>query len=123
MTRTIDLPDDEPDIVFKMIQFLYTSSYDDTEHTAIPGAYDDKEHMSILRSRETPIKGHELLDKKETLKCPGALIVHTKVYIIADKYDIQALKDLAAKRYQDVAQAFWSSPSFASRTPWSQIEL
>lgn len=41
-----------------------------------------------------------------------ALITNAKVYIIAEQYDIQPLKHLAKKKYQDIIPATWNSSSF-----------
>ncbi|KAF5597191.1 ARM repeat protein [Fusarium pseudoanthophilum] len=48
----------------------------------------------------------------------SAMIFHAKVYQIGDKYDIQALKRLAATKYRTSIDAGWGTDSF----PWA-IEL
>ncbi|TGO30095.1 hypothetical protein BPAE_0008g00870 [Botrytis paeoniae] len=40
------------------------------------------------------------------------LIKHAKVYIMAEKYDIQALKTLARQKYSSVADNYWNSCCF-----------
>ncbi len=42
----------------------------------------------------------------------GPLIINAKVYIIADKYDIPALKGVAVRMYKDAVIDRWNSPSF-----------
>jgi hypothetical protein len=43
---------------------------------------------------------------------PVSLLINAKVYIIADKYEIQALKDLAAAKYKSVLPKTWNSSAF-----------
>jgi hypothetical protein len=43
---------------------------------------------------------------------PEALLMNAKVYVIAEKYDVGALKTLATKKYKEVLPRTWNSPSF-----------
>lgn len=42
------------------------------------------------------------------------LILHTKLYIFADKYNIRALKTLAGEKYNAAAKTGWSTEHFAN---------
>jgi hypothetical protein len=60
----------------------------------------------------------------------SALMVNAKVYIMADKYDIQPLKVWAVTKYQEVLRTVWNSNSFAEsarlifdNTPESDLML
>jgi hypothetical protein len=44
---------------------------------------------------------------------PLSLVTNVKVYIIADKNAIEALKTLASKKYQRVVRKSWNHPAFA----------
>lgn len=76
--------DDEPGIVGKMMNFLYTLDYDDHRSTSSARAFD-----------------------------PASLLVNAKVYIIADKYEIEALKKLACLKYEQVLSNTWNTSNFS----------
>jgi len=44
----------------------------------------------------------------------AALLVNAKVYIIADKYDLQDLKALAKNKYEEVVPENWNSTTFVA---------
>lgn len=52
-----------------------------------------------------------------------SLFLNTKVYIAAEKFDIPALKSLAARNYEDRALAHWNSPEFSESADllWTNI--
>jgi hypothetical protein len=54
-------------------------------------------------------KGSRSMDYSDT-----ALLINTQVFIIADKYDIQDLKQLAREKYEDVVPHTWDSSSFVA---------
>ncbi|TGO30104.1 hypothetical protein BPAE_0008g00960 [Botrytis paeoniae] len=86
VTGVLDLEDDDPETVARMINFLYLQDYDDTSEP----------------SEEVEEEGY------------GRLLVNTMVYIIGDKYDIQALKTLAKKKYEAAIVTDWNTPSFSA---------
>lgn len=44
---------------------------------------------------------------------PGApLIVHAKLYILGDKYDIPSLKELASRNYGEIVATQWNTKAF-----------
>ena len=71
-SKTIDLKEDDPDIIGKMICFCYNHDYDGLVLT---------------------------LDGEN-----GSLMIHAKMYSIADKYDISLLKDLAKNKFKEDIQ-------------------
>ncbi|KAB8292166.1 hypothetical protein EYC80_007909 [Monilinia laxa] len=85
ITGILDLEDDDPNTVARMINFLYTQDYDDT-----------------TTSEESQIEPH------------GPLLVNTMLYILADKYDIPPLKTLATKKFERALRTDWNSPSFTA---------
>jgi hypothetical protein len=96
-----------------MISFLYTGDYEDGRKavTAPIASAADTEPEDELGSGWTP-----------------ALFMNAKIYVIADKYDFGALKDLA-KKYEEVVASERNSASFATssssctRKPWTAIEV
>ncbi|TGO91634.1 hypothetical protein BPOR_0022g00190 [Botrytis porri] len=86
VTGVLDLEDDDPEIVARMINFLYLQDYDDT------------------------CKSSEEVEEEVY----GRLLVNTMVYIIGDKYDIQPLKNLAKKKYEAAVVTDWNTPSFSA---------
>ncbi|KAA8564609.1 hypothetical protein EYC84_011521 [Monilinia fructicola] len=85
ITGILNLEDDDPSTVARMINFLYTQDYDDT-----------------TTSEESHIENH------------GPLLVNTMLYVIADKYDIPPLKMLATKKFETALLTDWNSPSFTA---------
>jgi hypothetical protein len=56
---------------------------------------------------------HIPVDTEQPEKCnPLSLITNAKVYIIADKYDVQALKNWAATKYEEVLPKSWNNSAF-----------
>jgi hypothetical protein len=82
VSQEIFLEEDEPRIVTKMVDFLYSLDYDD--------------HRQDETAVEEP-----------------PLVVNAKVYIIADKYNIQSLKEWAVTKYNELLPVTWNNTSFA----------
>jgi len=82
-TREIRLAGNEPDIVDRMIDYLYLSNYDD------------------------------FVSAKEPLGVPqGRLVVNALVYALADQYGINPLKDVAAQKTIAALNDDWKDESF-----------
>ena len=45
---------------------------------------------------------------------PAQLMVHAKLYEIADKYDVLGLKELVIEKFKRACHSFWNDPSFAA---------
>jgi len=80
----IKLVDDEPEIVDRMIKFMYEEDYCDGSNTTEDGD----------QGAAKP------------------LVLSTKLYIIADKYDVPALKELAKRKYETAVSHRWDLTSF-----------
>lgn len=83
--------DDEPSIVHKMMDFLYTLEYDDRHSSIIAGA-----------ARPPPSACDQ----------DSSLLISAKVYVIADKYKLEALKEFARDKYLLVLASTWNTPAF-----------
>jgi len=80
----IDLKEDDPDTVARMLQFCYTYDYQII--------VDDKALASDV-----------VVDP---------MLVNARIYFVADKYDIGPLKDLAKKKFEEVVKEQWRLESF-----------
>ena len=74
-----------------MIQFLYTSDYDEATPTAIVEENGDGQSNDV----------QSWADDYECLVC------HVRLYAIADKYDIEDLKSLAKSKFQSSISGRW----------------
>jgi hypothetical protein len=89
----INLEEEDPEIFERVVKFMYTSDYNDSLGSAI---------TKVTRTAST---------KSGTAS--QALIVNTKVYISAEKWDIPALKKLAVKKFEDALPKKGKLSSFA----------
>jgi len=146
ISHEIYLEDDEPDIVVKMIDFLYGLDYDDCRSTpreCSTHAGNQNVDVSMVafhginrdtmfanwRVREPPSAPPpedvpddvpedivEAVAEESTnshqLYNSISLTTNAKVFIIADKYEIQALKEWAVIKYKEVLPSSWNSPNF-----------
>src|SRR5271163_4134893 len=103
-TSTIDLADDEPYMVAKMIDFLYRAQYDDIYESNQGDASAAEDIPSQIGNTTA---GSSLGAAENTPPCaqePGSsLITHAWLYILGDKYDIPSLKELASRKYTETA--------------------
>lgn len=111
----VSLPEEQPEIVSKMLDYLYKGNYDDqTLYTSIPsktpvlpespreGSPSKKRKLSELDgSSETTLSDDS--DEEDEPRpwisyCP--FTVNTMVYILADKYDVPQLRNLAMQKFK-----------------------
>jgi hypothetical protein len=102
--QEIFLEDDEPVIVAKMIDFLYCLDYDDNRLDAKSQFQEGTE--SIPAMKQTVAAG------QTTGLNASSLVVNAKAYIMADKYEIEPLKEWAVTKYKEVLPKTWNSTSF-----------
>ncbi|KAI4915020.1 hypothetical protein J4E90_005057 [Alternaria incomplexa] len=95
---SVDLPEDEPAIVKLMMQYIYEGEYD-------PALPDNELGDSTKVPAHFPIPVGPL---------PAQLMVHAKLYEIADKYDVLGLKELVIEKFKRACHSFWNDPSFAA---------
>jgi len=101
----IRLPDDDPNVVARLLQYLYTGDYNDSlvpkkepiDRTEYPAR---KIRKSVVRRKKTARKVSPLAPT------PGgkAFFERVLVWVIADKYLIEELKDLACQKYKTTCQ-------------------
>ncbi|KAF2680489.1 hypothetical protein K458DRAFT_392828 [Lentithecium fluviatile CBS 122367] len=103
-TGTIDLPDDEPSIIKLVIQFLYEGDYD----LNIPEG-ELSETSPILENLD------DLLRTTSYARTTGAehsamtTVVASKIYEVADKYDIESLKELSRIKFSVACPIQWKN--------------
>ncbi|KAH0556868.1 hypothetical protein GP486_005347 [Trichoglossum hirsutum] len=107
-TGKITLMGDDMETVKRMISYLYTLDYEDEEHvdekvTDDPSVEDEAVEATI----EKPRKRSRLSEESRP-----ALFSSVRVYAIAEKYDIPALKTLAKERFSKWARNNWSHKEF-----------
>jgi len=136
VSNEIYLPDDEPGVVEKMVDFLYTADYDDhraagdwafkakSDTNVAPPAFEEigvvvvaDDPPDSAKEETVEYAEQDYLKEDSTVSIleynPLSLMTNVKVYIIADKNEIGALKKLASTKYQQVVQKSWNNPAFA----------
>lgn len=99
-TATVILEDDDPSTVRRMLLYLYTLDYEDMNEgeTLTDPSFND--------SRSVLMNGDELPETPEIdhkARILGQTILNNvQVYALADKYDIQTLKELAKRKVIDL---------------------
>jgi hypothetical protein len=106
-------------MVEKMIGFCYSTQYcdgrgsdvaaDQDRSNEIRQSYDDG---SPYKTNNIGLANHsaDVLDETDPSHC--ALVVNANVYILGDKYNIPALKNLAARKYAEIVKNHWNGPKF-----------
>ncbi|XP_014550697.1 hypothetical protein COCVIDRAFT_20927 [Bipolaris victoriae FI3] len=148
----LDLPEDEPETVKLLIQYLYEGEYE----PQLPPVAESLSTMTI----STPVKRGKLSSKKQDyhlvfphtcyqrldcchssrlcphhycgetcgytcrgFTCPicdtptltgssSQLLTHSKMYEMADKYEVVGLRKLAEEKFNRVCNHFWNTPDF-----------
>ncbi|TGO39744.1 hypothetical protein BHYA_0048g00090 [Botrytis hyacinthi] len=121
------MSDEELPIVEAMINYLYRGSYDD-QVTLGSEASDDVSQVEPPPS--PPKQVTETISQVAPLTKPSSLLFNAKVYIIADKYMIPALKSLAHEKFTKSLLEHWNTPEFTAgakflwkNTPGSDVLL
>jgi hypothetical protein len=89
-----DFLDDDPQSVDCLIQFLYRQDY---QNTHISHEDDQKEEDNIAKNPEETELSDDYIDN-----CYP--VVHVRMYALAEKYDISALKYLALGKFNNAMQ-------------------
>ncbi|KAK2666113.1 Heterokaryon incompatibility [Fusarium oxysporum f. sp. vasinfectum] len=89
-----DFLDDDPQSVDCLVQFLYRQDYQDTH---ISHEDDQEEEDSVAKDSEDIELSDDYIDN-----CYP--VVHVRMYALAEKYDISALKDLALGKFNKAIQ-------------------
>ncbi|KAL8913676.1 MAG: hypothetical protein Q9171_001526 [Xanthocarpia ochracea] len=102
--RKINLSDDDPDAVVRMLAYLYTSTYDDEDGS-------DFALHTDFAINDTPSSTSIALGEAAAASIPiksSALMTNVLVHALADKYDIQLLKQLSKTKFEVRAAGDWA---------------
>lgn len=98
-TREIQLPDDDPMVVEKMIQYLYTLDY------SVPG----ESNTSVTRTT----RSQRRKSQADNLRHVDPLCFHVWIYALADRLLIEGLKVFASRYFHELLECSLDSSSFA----------
>lgn len=105
-TGIINLDEDPPEIIEKMIQFLYTLRYDDNR-----GSVSDAEAVQNPDSNRQVTKPENPPPQiPETAE--GPLLTNAKLFALGDLYDISGLRYYAKCRYEETVKNRWNNEFF-----------
>ncbi|KAI0184039.1 hypothetical protein EV127DRAFT_351381 [Xylaria flabelliformis] len=92
----VDLPDDDPWAVKMMVHYFYHFEYDT---------------QSVMESSQNSSEAtHDSFG--EASQIPSSLVLHAKIYALAEKYNICGLKDFALQEFKAAAAEHWATPGF-----------
>jgi hypothetical protein len=100
----ISLPDDEPSVVDIMVQYFYRLDYRhpiDIDH--LPQSSEDQA-SDCLQSSSTGFQDNDIRSSD--------LLLHAKVYALAEKYAVDGLKGLALTKFKSLAFQCWDTSDF-----------
>lgn len=108
-SNRIELEDDDPATVERMISYIYTFDYKDEQHQ-------DRESnscSSVSPGEDVEITIGENEDMSDHDGVQPALASSVRVYAIADKYGMPSLKELAKERFCNWAEGNWTHEDFS----------
>lgn len=95
VTATISLDDDDQSTVHRMLTYLYTLDYDDEDaFSAVVEATSHNTDGFVLDSASKPNAADNGMASR------GKCINNIRVYTLAEKYNIRALKELAKAKFE-----------------------
>ncbi|KPI40226.1 uncharacterized protein AB675_7475 [Cyphellophora attinorum] len=112
-THTIDLPEDEPEMVARVLLHIYTGQYESgcAEEPDSQLPHLDNIASATVQSSQSDRHNHERNDnsqgddgdEKDEVKPPklnsGNVMIHVKMFAVAVKYGIPGLRDQARKAF------------------------
>jgi len=120
-TSTISLPEDDPNAVESMIQYLYHLDYQQRHEAELESPENPLDDESVLEveappfvSRAPPsMKPGDALGPKrnETTNFPN-LAIHARIYSLGEKYGIQGLKTLSLDKFSREVKYHRNSEDF-----------
>jgi hypothetical protein len=101
------------------MDFLYCLDHDDCRSVEVHATHDGTKSsapssppMRTSNPDEVYITDAALDPEQPVEVSPHSLVINAKVYVIAEKYDIQALKEQAVAKYKEVLATSWNSSAF-----------
>ncbi|KAJ9269898.1 hypothetical protein DTO212C5_4072 [Paecilomyces variotii] len=110
-THIVNLPDDDPGTIERVLSFLYLQKYNENGHIVPMDdiAEPKKPEAEPSQSRMNDSDSEDSADV-ETKR--AIAYNNIRVYIAADKYDIAPLKSLAGKLFESWTDSNWKSEAF-----------
>lgn len=119
----IDLTDDDPEALQRMFSYLYTTRYDDEDLVDEQGAEDPSQATTtpadvsafdqIVVTPNPEEKSHEATSEPAKVNAQ-AVLNNALVYALAEKYDIQSLKDLAKDKFEARSALPWDDDNLCT---------
>lgn len=101
ITATITLDDDDQSTVRRMLTYLYTLDYDDADASqvvAVAASQNADSHVADTSAKPEPINDATISHCKR--------MNNVRVYALAEKYNIPALKELAKTKFEKCKAGF-----------------
>jgi hypothetical protein len=112
------MSDDEPLVVREFIEYLYTGNYNVVHRTAprdqnLPVTPLDEPLDSFMSGTSDVELAGSISEDGIAIRNHGErLLLHTKMYILADKYDVEKLKTISASKYEALVEKGSHTPEF-----------
>ncbi|KAI9791634.1 MAG: hypothetical protein M1816_003720 [Peltula sp. TS41687] len=114
-SRTINLVEDDPDTVVRMLSYLYISEYDDLnsnlalglEHPVSLSSKAPRNTLSDFSANQVWLSSYNNPDENEVRPDLVNIALH---YAMADRYDIVGLKGVVIQRFQTRASSYIAWP-------------
>ena len=92
-----------------ILDFMYTDQYTLPGGTAVPtDGWCNHANVALL---EGPNKGSQIFKRKCSCSgkviCPSHLLLHVRIYTVADYFDMNDLKSYARQGMSDVVHVYW----------------
>lgn len=107
-TGEIELDDCEPEIVAKFLRYLYYGDYFDNRELATK----DANTPNVTQPATLPPTGSTSPPSTSPSKFFEPFLVNTEIFALADRYDVQPLKALAKKKFEETVLEGWNTPAF-----------
>ncbi|KAF2867321.1 hypothetical protein BDV95DRAFT_502708, partial [Massariosphaeria phaeospora] len=125
----VDLPEDDPSIIKLLVQYLYEAEYAPVSPVETPNAL--LNHLSTiiktLRSQQPYDRNRNYCrykcsrficeeccppPKHASTSSSDQLLLHAKMYKVAEKYSVTGLKLLAEEKFARAAAEYWNTADF-----------
>ncbi|KAI4215009.1 MAG: hypothetical protein LQ349_009179, partial [Xanthoria aureola] len=102
-TRRLDLLEENPAVVAKLVSYLYICDYDDCV-LDFPGH--ERENNNANASEEASNEDSRERSKSQAFM-PGKLTLHARMYVVGDMYCVDQLKLLAKTKFSAALVNDW----------------
>ncbi|KAJ4188642.1 hypothetical protein NW759_016811 [Fusarium solani] len=108
-TVSFNFLDDDPQSVDCVVQYFYRSDYEIPRPT--PGTDDEADVMFNEDADDSAADDATSDDatSDDATSDDSHLVIHVKVFTLAERYDIPPLKDLSLKKFEAAARLHWKS--------------